>query len=64
MHYNQHLADEYDETDDLVRVSVKPIDLDNEVQRLTYEVEKVSDSEGAISLSWDQVKVSMPFSIK
>ena len=63
-HYDQHLADEYDEADDLVRVSVKPIDLDNEVQRLTYEVEKVSDSEGAISLSWDQVKVSMPFSIK
>lgn len=63
-HYDQHLADEYDEADDLVRVSFKPIDLDNEVQRLTYEVEKVSDTEGAISLSWDQVKVSMPFSIK
>ncbi|AFL83066.1 Protein of unknown function (DUF2911) [Belliella baltica DSM 15883] len=63
-HYDQHLADEYDEADDLVRVSVKPIDLDNEVQRLTYEVDKVSDTEGAISLSWDQVKVSMPFSIK
>lgn len=63
-HYDQHLADEYDEADDMVRISVKPIDLDYEVQRLNYEVEKVSDTEGAISLSWDQVKVSMPFGIK
>lgn len=63
-HYDQHLADEYDEADDMVRISVKPIDLDYEVQRLNYEVEKVSESEGAISLSWDQVKVSMPFGIK
>jgi hypothetical protein len=63
-HFDQHLADEYDEADDVVRVSVKPTELDNEVPRLTYEVEKVSDTEGAISLSWDQIKVSMPFNFK
>lgn len=62
--FDQHLADEYDEVEDVVRVSVKPIELENEVQRLTYEIEKIADSEGTISLSWDQIKVSMPFSIK
>lgn len=62
--FDQHLADEYDEVEDVVRVSVKPIELENEVQRLTYEIEKIADSEGTISLSWDQIKVRMPFSIK
>ncbi|MCH7412844.1 DUF2911 domain-containing protein [Belliella sp. R4-6] len=62
--YDQHLADAYEESEDVVRVNVKPVELDQEVQRLTYGVEKVSDTEGAISLSWDQIKVSMPFIIK
>ncbi|ERM81439.1 hypothetical protein P872_09470 [Rhodonellum psychrophilum GCM71 = DSM 17998] len=62
--FDQHLADEYDEVEDLVRIIVQPKELDHEVQRLTYEVEKTSDADGVISLSWDQIKVSMPFSIK
>ncbi|MDO9551714.1 DUF2911 domain-containing protein [Rhodonellum sp.] len=62
--FDQHLADEYDEVEDLVRIIVQPKELDHEVQRLTYEVEKTSDADGLISLSWDQIKVSMPFSIK
>ncbi|MFD2033224.1 DUF2911 domain-containing protein [Belliella marina] len=62
--YDQHLADAYEESEDVVRVSVKPVALDQEVQRLTYEVEKISETDGAISLSWDQIKVSMPISIK
>ncbi|MCH7408889.1 DUF2911 domain-containing protein [Belliella sp. DSM 111904] len=62
--YDQHLADSYEESEDVVRIEVPAQSLDQEVQRLTYEVESISDTEGAISLSWDQVKVSMPFSIK
>jgi len=62
--FNQHLADDYNESDDLVRFNVKPIELDNVVQRLTYEIETISDKQGAISLSWDQIKVSLPFTVK
>lgn len=62
--YDQHLADKYDASDDVVRITVAPEVLDQPVQRLTYEVEKVSETEGAIAMSWDQIKVSMPFSIK
>ncbi|MCH7402718.1 DUF2911 domain-containing protein [Belliella kenyensis] len=61
--YDQHLADSYEESEDVVRVVVPAQSLDKEVQRLTYEVESISNTEGTISLSWDQVKVSMPFSI-
>lgn len=58
--YNQHLADDYDESEDLVRVTVSPEELEEEVQRLTYEVEVESGKHGAISLMWDKVKVSLP----
>jgi hypothetical protein len=59
-----HLADDYNESEDLVRVKVKPENLDNTIQRLTYEVESTSDSTADITLSWDKIKVKMPFAVK
>lgn len=58
--YDQHLADDYDESEDVVRLTVGPEELEEEVQRLTYKVEVESGNHGAISLMWDKVKVSMP----
>ena len=60
---NQHLADDYTEKEDVIRVKVKPEMLKKEVQRLTYSVDKKSDTEGAISMSWEKIKVSMPFKV-
>ena len=59
--YDQHLADDYDEDKDIVRVTVSPENLDKEVQRLTYEVTSTSENEGDISLSWDRIRVTLPF---
>lgn len=60
---NQHLADDYTDKEDVIRVKVKPEMLKKEVQRLTYEIEKKSDNEGAVSMSWEKVKVSLPFKV-
>lgn len=62
-HYDQHLADEYDEADDVVRVTVTPEELESPVQRLTYEVIMAGEREAEIALSWDTIKVKMPVSI-
>jgi hypothetical protein len=62
--FDMHLADDYNESEDLVRVKVKPENLDNTIQRLTYEVESTSDSTADITLSWDKIKVKMPFAVK
>ncbi|MFN2423291.1 MAG: DUF2911 domain-containing protein [Cryomorphaceae bacterium] len=62
--FDQHLAEDYDKNLDAVRVSVMAQELPNVVERLTYDVEKTGLGEGAISLKWDQVKVSMPFTVK
>lgn len=60
---NQHLADDYTDKEDVIRVKVKPEILKKEVQRLTYQVDKKSDSEGMIIMSWEKIKVTLPFKV-
>lgn len=61
--FDQHLADEYDEAEDVVRMTVDPEEPSDVVQRLTYEVEDMGEGKGAITMAWDQVKVAMPFEV-
>lgn len=63
-HYDQHLAEEYTESKDLVRVSVKPISLDNSVQRLSYEVIETGGKSGIIALSWDKIRIELPIEVQ
>ncbi|MBP7558511.1 MAG: DUF2911 domain-containing protein [Chitinophagaceae bacterium] len=58
--FNQHLTDEYQEKEDVLRVQVKP-QAHVFTPRLTYSVEKTADNAGAIHLSWDSLRVSLPF---
>jgi len=60
---DQHLADDYTEKEDVVRVKVKPEILKQEVFRLTYDFVKKSDVEGALSMSWGKIKVSLTFQV-
>jgi hypothetical protein len=64
--YKQHLADEYNAADDVVRVTVAPETVDM-VQRLTYKVHSPdkaeATNEGFIALFWENVQVKMPFKV-
>jgi hypothetical protein len=62
--FDMHLADDYEEAQDVVKVIVTPEVLENPVQRLTYEVSSDSESTGAVSMSWDQIRVRMPITLK
>jgi len=59
--YEQHLADEYKEIEDVIRVKVKPEKQDQITQRLTYKIEPSDDKSGNISVYWEYVKISLPF---
>lgn len=62
--WEQHLADDYDSKDDVVRVEVKP-ELNEKVQeRLQYAILPDGDSRGAIYIRWEKVGVSLPFGIR
>lgn len=56
--YEQHLADDYDEALDVLRMKVKPENLEEPIEALTYEVTPIDNNKGTISVSWDQKKVA------
>ncbi len=53
----QHLADDYDAAEDVIRIKTKPQILEESVEALTYEVIPVEDGRGIISVSWEKIKV-------
>lgn len=56
--YDQHLADDYDSKDDIIRLSVKPAALAKPLERLQYFV-----GNNKISVGWDKVKIDVPVTI-
>jgi hypothetical protein len=60
--WQQHLTDEYAETDDVVRVKVKPELLTENVERLKYEIDQTGEYKANIVISWEKLKI--PFSIR
>lgn len=62
--WDQHLADEYNDSEDVIRVEVKPEKARGFAERLTYEILENSSEEGTITVSWGKVKVSLDLSNK
>lgn len=58
--YEQHLTDDYKDSLDVVRITVKPVSNDM-TQRLTYEVNKIDDTNGNIVMRWEKIKIEVPF---
>lgn len=58
--FDQHLTDEYDAKEDVIRIEAIP---GNHLftERLTYTVEKTGEKSGAVSLLWDSLKIILPF---
>lgn len=61
--WDQHGKDEYDEKDDVIRFKVTPSISDKITEHLEYKVNKISETEGSISLAWEKVTISFPFKI-
>ena len=59
--WNQHGKDDYNVDDDVLRFDVTPEISEQITEQLTYQVEKLNNKEGVISLSWEKVSVSFPF---
>ena len=53
--WNQHGKDDYNENDDVLRIDVTPEISEEITEQLIYQVEKLNDKEGIISLSWEKV---------
>lgn len=62
--WQQHLTDDYDQKQDVVRVKVKPETQQEMQERLRYEIESENNSEGEIVIYWEKLEVSLPVKLK
>lgn len=58
--WDQHLTDEYDQKDDLVRIKAKPELEEVNQERLRYVIERKERKSGEIIMYWEKLGVSMP----
>ncbi len=59
--HRQHLADNYSEVEDVIRIKVIPHP-NKMTQRLTYTVVEAGDAKGNIIIEWEKIKLEIPFS--
>lgn len=55
-HWKQHLASEYDEKDDVVRLKVKPIKVPH-TERLQYFIEEGKNGKGRLAVAWEKIRI-------
>lgn len=60
--WEQHLTDEYDQKDDLVRIKVKPETEEANQERLRYVIKREEGKNGEIVVYWEKLEVSLPIS--
>ncbi|MBZ0245565.1 MAG: DUF2911 domain-containing protein [Cyclobacteriaceae bacterium] len=61
--WNQHLADDYSEAEDVVRLQVTPEVNESHQERLRYVIAPESETNGKITMSWDKVEVAIPIQL-
>ncbi len=61
--WQQHLATEYDQKEDVVRIKVKPV---KHVlpERLQYFIEPGKSNTGRIAVAWEKLRIEFPITIK
>ena len=55
--WEQHLTDDYLQKEDVVRIKVKPDQLNEKVERLQYFIEDNKNGKGKIVMAWELLKV-------
>jgi hypothetical protein len=62
--WDQHLADNYDGKEDVVRIKVKPETEKTHQERLRYVIEKEGENKGEVVIYWEKLEVSLPISLQ
>ena len=62
--WDQHLTDEYNQQDDVVRIEVAPNQSENIQERLKYTIAAQNENTGNIDFRWEKIHVLIPFKIK
>ncbi len=61
--WNQHLATEYEQKDDIIRFKVKPIK-NPHTERLQFYIKNKENGKAEISVAWEKLKISFNILVK
>lgn len=61
--WNQHLTDEYDKTEDVVRFTISHTTTDQRQERLRYQVLSEGGVKGRIEVHWDNLIIAIPVEV-
>ncbi|NUO03663.1 MAG: DUF2911 domain-containing protein [Saprospiraceae bacterium] len=56
--WDMHLADDYQQSEDILRLEVAPETLEAPVEMLTYTVNATDGKNATVSIAWDMVRIS------
>ena len=59
--WDMHLADDYKQENDIIRIQVKPKKNKKFVEALTYEVVPMNAKKGEVTMSWEELNVALVF---
>lgn len=59
--WDMHLADDYTQENDILRIKVNPEKNESLVEALTYEVLETGKNRGQVKMSWENLNVSFEF---
>ena len=62
--WNQHLTDDYLQQEDIVRIKLKPEQLNENVERLQYFIEDKKNDKGMIAVAWEKIRVEFEVTVK
>ena len=62
--WNQHLTDDYQQREDLVRIKVKPVLSKVKTERLQYFITKKASNKGTIAMAWEKIKIQFELTTK
>lgn len=61
--WDQHGKDEYDEAENVLSLQITPVELGETQETLTYKVNELNSQKGEIVLSWEKIKIEVPFEV-
>ena len=62
--FNQHLTDDYQQSEDVVRIKVKPKKQKMVTERLQYYINSTGGDKGNISMAWEKLTIEFALSTK
>lgn len=62
--WDQHLADEYNPKEDVLRVEAVPQAMASNQERLLYSITEEGNNKGVLTIRWEKIKISIPFLVE